>query len=122
LIILKRKRRATTDAVEILDRRYYKGKPKRLAGLEDGRANDHVARKIVALRTEGGLSQRQLARLVVPTASVIAVLKTPTTKGTPWRGSILSLKRRVEIRFVPVETLAVSMMGLERLGRRVVAF
>jgi hypothetical protein len=63
VIMQRKKRKATTDAVEILDRRYYRGKPARLAALETARANDHVSRKIVALRTEAGLSQRQLAKL-----------------------------------------------------------
>src|SRR5688572_29744612 len=67
----RKKRKATTDAVEILHRRYYRGKPGRLAALEKARADDHVARKINALRTEAGLTQRQLAKLVGTTASVI---------------------------------------------------
>ena len=66
----KTKKRQTTDAVEILHRRYYAGKPERLAALESARANAQVARKIAALRTEAGLSQRELARLIGTTASV----------------------------------------------------
>jgi hypothetical protein len=42
----RKKRKATTDAVEILHRRYYRGKPLGLAALERARADDHVARKI----------------------------------------------------------------------------
>jgi hypothetical protein len=48
----KAKRKATTDAVEILHRRYYAGKPQRLAALEQARANDRVVRKLAALRGE----------------------------------------------------------------------
>jgi ribosome-binding protein aMBF1 (putative translation factor) len=70
----RKKRKATTDAVEILHRRYYRGKPERLAALERARADDHVARKIAALRTEAGLSQRQLAKLI-GLASVICRLE-----------------------------------------------
>ena len=47
----KKKKRPTVDAVAILHRRYYEGKPERLVGLEKARANDQVARKIVDLRT-----------------------------------------------------------------------
>jgi len=36
----------TTDAVEILHRRYFEGRPERLALLEEERANAEIARKI----------------------------------------------------------------------------
>jgi ribosome-binding protein aMBF1 (putative translation factor) len=75
LILQRKKRKPTTDAVEILHRRYFHGKPERLATLERARADDHVARKIAALRTEAGLSQRQLAKLIGTTASVICRLE-----------------------------------------------
>ena len=105
------KRKTTSDAVDILHRRYYAGKPERLAGLEKARADDHVARKIVALRTEAGLSQRQLARLVGTTASVICRLEDADYEGHSL--AMLSriaaaLNRRIEIRFVPAETRAQS--------------
>jgi len=102
----KTKRRPTRDAVEILHRRYYKGKPDRLAGLERERANDHIARKIVALRTQAGLSQRQLAQLIGTTASVICRLEDADYEGhslAMLNRIAAALNRRVEIRFVPVE-------------------
>ncbi len=102
----KAKRKATTDAVKILHRRYYAGKPARLADLERARANDQVARKIVALRTEAGLSQRQLARLIGTTASVICRLEDADYGGhsLAMLNRIASaLNRRVEIHFVPAE-------------------
>jgi hypothetical protein len=46
---MPKKRKATSDAVEILRRRYYKGKPQRLADLEEARAEDELARKIYEL-------------------------------------------------------------------------
>ncbi len=107
----KTKKRPTTDAVEILHRRYYKGKPERLAALERARANDQVARKIVALRTEAGLSQRQLARLVGTTASVICRLEDADYEGhslAMLNRIATALNRRVEIRFVPAEKRAQS--------------
>src|SRR5438128_12660135 len=70
----KTRRKPTTDAIAIIHRRYYQGKPERLAALEQARANDDTARKIAALRAEAGLSQRQLAKLVGTTASVICRL------------------------------------------------
>jgi len=107
----KVKRRPSTDAVEILHRRYYEGKPERLAALEKARANDHVARKIVALRTEAGLSQRQLARLIGTTASVICRLEDSDYEGhslAMLNRIAAALNRRVEIRFVRAEKRAQS--------------
>ena len=72
---MPKRRKPTTDAVEILHRRYFQGKPEMMAELEEARANDEVARKIYELRTKAGLSQRQLAKLVGTTASVICLLE-----------------------------------------------
>ena len=72
---MPKKRTPTTDAIEIMNRRYYDGKPERIAALEEARADDEVARKIYQLRTESGLSQRQLAKLVGTSASVICRLE-----------------------------------------------
>jgi len=99
----KTKRKPTTDAVAILHRRHYEGRPDRLAALEQVRANDDTARKIAALRTEAGLSQRQLAKLVGTTASVICRLEDADYAGhslTMLHRIATVLNRRVEIRFV----------------------
>ncbi len=53
----KRKRKPTTDAIEILDRRYYPGCPKRQAELEQARLHAAIARGIYALRTKAVLTQ-----------------------------------------------------------------
>ena len=98
------KRQETTDAVDILHRRYYAAKPNRLADLEKARAEDHVARKLTALRTAHGLSQRQLARLIGTTASVICRLEDANYEGhslAMLNRIAAALKQRVEIRFVP---------------------
>jgi ribosome-binding protein aMBF1 (putative translation factor) len=100
----KAKRTPTTDAVEILHRRYYAGRPERLAALEEARANDNVARKITALRLQAGLTQRQLAKLVGTTASVICRLESADYEGhslAMLQRIADALKQRVEIRFVP---------------------
>lgn len=99
----KTKRAPTTDAVEILHRRYYEGKPARLAALEEARADDAVARKIAALREGAGVSQRQLAKLVGTTASVICRLESADYEGhslTMLHRIATALNRRVEIRFI----------------------
>jgi len=102
----KTKRQATTDAVAIIHRRYYEGKPGRLAAIEHARANDDVARKIAALRIEAGLSQRELAKFVGTTASVICRLEDADYTGhslAMLQRIATALNRRVEIRFVGVE-------------------
>jgi ribosome-binding protein aMBF1 (putative translation factor) len=101
---MARKRKLTSDAVKIMDRRYYEGRPERLAELEEAKANDEVARKIYDLRTKAGLSQRQLAKLVGTTASVICLLEDADYEGhslSMLRRIAGALNRRVEIRFVP---------------------
>src|SRR6266851_2080608 len=106
---MPRKRKPTTDAVEILHRRYFEGKPAMQAALEEARANDEVARKIYELRTKAGLSQRQLATLVGTTASVICLLEDADYQGhslSMLRRIAQALNRRVEIRFVPVRPKA----------------
>jgi ribosome-binding protein aMBF1 (putative translation factor) len=100
---MPKKRRPTTDAVEILHRRYFEGKPEMLAALEEARAHDEVARKIYQLRSQAGLSQRQLAKLVGTTPSVICRLEDADYEGhslAMLRRIATALNRRVEIRFV----------------------
>lgn len=95
----------TTDAVEILYRRYYKGRPARLKALQEARRGDSVARKLMALRLSAGLTQRQLAKLVGTTASAICRLEDADYEGhsLAMLNRIAStLKRRVEIHFVPI--------------------
>lgn len=100
------KRKPTTDAVEILHRRYFAGRPKRLAELEEARASAEVARKVFELRESAGLTQRQLAKLVGTTASVISRLEDADYQGhslSMLRRIAAALDRRVEIRFVPLK-------------------
>src|SRR4051794_3863066 len=78
---MPKKRKPTTDAIEIMHRRYYEGRPERIAALEEAVANDEVARKIYELRTKAGLTQRQLAKLVGTTASVICLLEDADYEG-----------------------------------------
>ena len=102
---MRRKRAATTDAVEILHRRYYEGRPARIAGLEEARLNAAIARDIYELRTKAGLTQKQLAKLVGTTASVICRLEDADYEGhsLPMLQRIsAALNRRVVVRFVPI--------------------
>lgn len=102
---MSKKKKPTTDAVEIVHRRYFEGKADMQAALEEARANDEVARKIYELRTKAGLTQRQLAKLVGTTASVICLLEDADYDGhslSMLRRIASAVNRRVEIRFVPV--------------------
>ena len=101
----KGKQKPTSDAVKILHRRLVAGKPEKLADLEQIRADDTVARKIYALRTKAGLSQRAFAKLVGTTASVICRLEDADYEGhslARLNRIAAALGKRVEIRFVPI--------------------
>ena len=106
---MTRRTKPAIDAVEILHRRFYRGKPARLKNLEAARANGEVARKIHELRTAAGLTQTQLARLIGTTASVICRLEDADYEGhsLPMLRRIAgALNQRVEIRFVPIRRSA----------------
>jgi DNA-binding XRE family transcriptional regulator len=99
----KPKIRTTTDALEIIHRRFYAGKPDRIRELEEAVANDDVARKICQLRADAGLTQRQLAKLVGTTASVICRLEDADYEGhslAMLNRVAAALKKRVRIDFV----------------------
>jgi len=103
-----KKRKPTTDAVKIIHRRFFEGKPKQLAELEEARANDAVARKILALRTKAGLTQGQLGKLIGTTASVICRLEDADYEGhslAMLNRIAKALHQRVEINFVPLGAL-----------------
>ena len=93
------------EAVEILHRRFYEGKPTRLKDLEEARANEEIARTIRAFRTAAGLTQARLAKLIGTTASVICRLEDADYEGhslAMLRRIAGALNQRVEIRFVPI--------------------
>jgi DNA-binding XRE family transcriptional regulator len=103
---MAKQRKPTTDAVEILHRRYYEGRSERLAALEEERANAEIARKIYALRTKAGLTQRQLAKRVGTSASAICRLEDADYEGhslAMLRRIAAALDKRVEIRFLPAK-------------------
>jgi len=97
------RRKPTSDAVEILHRRYFEGKPEMLAMLEEERVNDEIARQIYALRTKAGLTHGQLAKLVGTTAAVIRQLEEADYEGhmmAMLNRIATDLNKRVEIRCV----------------------
>jgi len=101
----KLKSERTSDAIEILHRRYVRGDAKKLAELENIRTDDAVARKIYDLRIKSGLSQRALAKLVGTSASAICRLEDADYEGhslAMLNRIAEALDQRVEIRFVPM--------------------
>src|SRR5438094_9691246 len=96
----------TTDAVEILHRRYFEGKPEMLALLEQERVNAEVAQKVYDLRTAAGLSQRELAEKVATKPSVICRLEDADYQGhslTMLQRIAAALGQKVEVNFVPAK-------------------
>jgi DNA-binding XRE family transcriptional regulator len=96
-------RKPTSDAVQILHRRYLENDPEMARLVAEEVANLQIARKIYDLRSKAGLSQRALAKLVGTTASVICRLEDADYD----RHSIgmltriaAALNKRVDIRFV----------------------
>jgi len=106
---MAKRTKPTTDAVEILHRRFYRGQAPRLKNLEEARANEEIARKIHDLRTAASLTQAQLAKLIGATASVICRLEDADYEGhslAMLRRIAGALNQRVEIRFVPIRQSA----------------
>ncbi len=94
-----------SDALNVLHRRVYEGKPARLKNLEEARANEEIARKIQELRAAAALTQTQLARLIGTRASVICRLEDADYEGhslAMLRRIAGALNQRVEIRFIPI--------------------
>ena len=100
---LAEKAKSTSDGIQILKSRYLKSDPELAEMVAAEHVNMDVARKIYDLRTKAGLSQRELAKLVKTTASVICRLESADYAGHSL--AMLSriaaaLNRRVEVRFV----------------------
>jgi DNA-binding XRE family transcriptional regulator len=95
----------TTDGIAILENRYVgtsKSKAKLLRQMED---DLDVAQQLYELRSNAGLSQRELAKLVGTTASVICQLEDAEYQGHSLRmlhRIAAALQHRVVIKFVPM--------------------
>ena len=93
-----------SPAIRHLVKRYIGSNPKRRAALASEELNVAIAQQIYDLRTGSRLTQRELARRVGTTASVISRLE-----DADYRGHSLSMLRRIaeafgstiELRFVP---------------------
>ncbi len=98
------KTKETNNAVEILHKRYIGKNKQRLESLEKERENLTIAEHIYNLRTEHGLSQKQLAELIGTTQSVISRLEDADYNGhslAMLRKIAVAFHRKVQIKFVP---------------------
>ena len=102
---MPRESRSRSEGLQALYDRYIGDDPKRVEAFEVARSNAEIAGSVYKLRTEAGLSQRDLAQRVGTTASVICRLEDADYEGH----SLLMLQRiaaavgkQVEIRFKPI--------------------
>ena len=101
---MAKKRKTTTNAVKILHKRYIKDDPKRLKSLKIEREKSNIAAQIYNLRTQAGLSQKEFAKLVGTTQSVISRLEDADYNG--YRVDTLeriatAMHQRLKFEFVP---------------------
>lgn len=104
---MTKRRRTTTDGLAILDRRHFENQPKRLRALAEATLNAEIAQDLYALRSRARLTQKQLAKMVGTTDSVISRLEDADYSGHSLKmlqriGA--ALNRRLEIQFVPIRS------------------
>lgn len=102
---MSKRRRTTTNGLEIIDRRHFRGRPARVRALAEATLNAQISQEIYALRTRAGLTQKQLAELVGTTDSVISRLEDADYAGHSLKmlqRVSAALHRRLEIHFVPL--------------------
>ena len=90
------------DALDVVFREFYAGRPDRQASLEEERQNADIARRLFALRSRSGLTQKQLADRVGTTTSVISRLENADYEGhslSMLRRVAAALDRNVDVRF-----------------------
>jgi DNA-binding XRE family transcriptional regulator len=98
-----RTKKTNSRTVRYLHKRYVGSDPDRLASMEEERTNTEIARSIHDLRTKAGLTQRELAKLVGTTASVICQLEDSDYQGhslSMLQRIATALDSRVEVKFV----------------------
>jgi predicted XRE-type DNA-binding protein len=101
--VTKKKARMTSDALEIINNLFIKGKPDMERMVAEERTNAAIARQIYQLRTKARLTQGQLAKQVGTTASVISRLEDADYEGhsmSMLQRIAAALKQRIEVRFV----------------------
>lgn len=99
---MTQKKHKTTDALEIMNQEFFDGDPEAQKHLEQAREGVQIAQRLYDMRQKAGLSQRDLAKRVGTSASVICRLENADYEGH----SVRLLQRiadamdyRVEVRF-----------------------
>jgi len=103
------KKKPESPALKRLYEDYIEGDAEQEAAYEEHLANAEIARKIYDLRNDAGLSQRELAKRIGTSASVICRLEDADYDGhslSMLQRIAACLDKRVEIRFVPVKRKA----------------
>jgi ribosome-binding protein aMBF1 (putative translation factor) len=98
------KTRLRSAGLQALHDRYIGDDPERIASFERAVAEANIASSIYQLRTDAGLSQRELAARVGTTASVICRLEDADYEGhslSMLRRIAAAVDKRVEIHFLP---------------------
>src|SRR5258707_15254965 len=92
------------DHLDQLIKEFVGGDPKRQAMLDEETLNFKSAQLVYQLRTKAGLTQRQLAKKVGTTASVICRMEQADYDGSlaMLRRITAALNRRLELRAVPI--------------------
>jgi transcriptional regulator with XRE-family HTH domain len=106
---MTRKQQFRSGALQALHDRFIGDDPERVASFERALSEANVAQDIYNLRTEAGLTQRELAELVGTTASVISRLEDADYEGhslSMLRRVAAALGRRVEVHFPVAKTSA----------------
>ena len=104
-------RKETTEAANILHRRYVKDDPERKASLREERVNAQVAQLIHDRRSEAGLSQKELADLIGTTQSVISRLE-----DADYKGHSLTVMNRIATALNQRLMVTMTAAGLEQPG------
>jgi ribosome-binding protein aMBF1 (putative translation factor) len=102
----RKRRRTSSDALEILLRRYVVGRPEQEGALEVARLNASIAEEIYDLRIKDGLTQKELADLIGTSHSVISRLEDADYAGHSLKmlqRISVALHHRLEVRFIPLE-------------------
>ena len=101
------KKRFQSEALQVGYEEIIGHDPNRQADFEQELVNVEAAQLIYDMRTKAGLSQRELAKRVGTTASVICRLEDADYEGhtlAAVRRIAAALNRRLEIRAVPIKT------------------
>jgi ribosome-binding protein aMBF1 (putative translation factor) len=102
---MARPKRFQSEPLQYFWDRYIREDPDHIAEYEQVAADVDIARAIYDMRTHAGLTQRQLAKRVGTTASVICRLEDADYEGhslAMLRRIADALGKRIEIRFLPI--------------------